>query len=29
MSAADVTGTLQAQPALTTLNLLFRLAYRF
>jgi hypothetical protein len=29
MSAADVTGTLQAQPALTTLNLLFRIAYRF
>ena len=29
MSAADAMGTLQAQPALTTLNLLFRLAYRF
>jgi len=29
MSAADAGGTLQAQPALLTLNLLLRLAYRF
>jgi hypothetical protein len=29
MSAADAMGVLQAQPDLTTLNLLFRLAYRF
>lgn len=29
MSAADATGALQAQPALLTLNLFLRLAYRF
>jgi hypothetical protein len=29
MSAADSTGVLQVQPALLTLNLLLRLAYRF
>lgn len=29
MSAANSTGALQAQPQLTTLNLLLRLAYRF
>jgi len=29
MSAADADGALQAQPALLTLNLLLRLAYRF
>jgi hypothetical protein len=29
MSAADSAGMLQAQPALLTLNLLLRLAYRF